>query len=235
MSAIMEIPVLQIFTHDSIYVGEDGPTHQPIEQLLGLRSVPGMRVYRPCDANEVIACWRAVMTTTNHPSVMALTRQNLPTLDRAKYGTADGSARGAYVLSDCEGGTPDVLLIGSGSEVHLCLGAREILAKEGVRARVVSIPCTALFDAQDDAYRASVLPNAVRARVTCEAATTIGWDRYAGLDGECVGMSSFGASAPAKDVAAHFGFTPERVADAARKSLARVRGAHVSGSTGGAR
>ena len=119
--------------------------------------------------------------------------------------------------------------------MHLCLGAQEILAKEGVRARVVSIPCTALFDAQDDAYRASVLPNAVRARVTCEAATTIGWDRYAGLDGECVGMSSFGASAPAKDVAAHFGFTPERVADAARKSLARVRGAHVSGSTGGAR
>ncbi len=235
MSAIMEIPVLQIFTHDSIYVGEDGPTHQPIEQLLGLRSVPGMRVYRPCDANEVIACWRAVMTTTNHPSVMALTRQNLPTLDRAKYGAADGSARGAYVLSDCEGGTPDVLLIGSGSEVHLCLGAQEILAKEGVRTRVVSIPCTALFDAQDDAYRASVLPNAVRARVTCEAATTIGWDRYAGLDGECVGMSSFGASAPAKDVAAHFGFTPERVADAARKTLARVRGAHVSGSTGGAR
>ena len=230
LGAIMELPVTHVFTHDSIYVGEDGPTHQPIEQLVGLRSIPGMFVYRPCDANEVIACWRNVMGATHHPSVMALTRQNLPTLDRTKYASADGCARGAYVLSECEGGAPDVVLIGSGSEVHLCLGAQEILAKDGIRARVVSMPCTALFDRQDEAYRASVLPPAVRARVTCEASATWGWERYAGLDGECVGMTSFGASAPAKDVAKHFGFTPERVAEAARKSLARVRG-----TAGGAR
>jgi transketolase len=162
--------------------------------------------------------------------VLALTRQNLPTLDRSVVGGAEGCERGAYVLIDAEGGLPDVILIGSGSEVHLCLGAQEILAKEGVRARVVSMPCTALFDAQDEAYRASVLPSAVRARVTCEAASTMGWDRYAGLDGGCVGMTSFGASAPAKDVAKHFGFTPERVADAARASLARVRGTHAGGA-----
>jgi len=234
LSAIMELPVMHIFTHDSIYVGEDGPTHQPIEQLVGLRSVPGMRVFRPCDANEVVECWRSVMAQTHHPAAFALTRQNLPTLDRAKFASAEGCARGAYTLSDCEGGAPDVLLIGSGSEVHLCVSAQEILAKEGVRARVVSMPCTALFDAQDEAYRMSVLPNAVRARVTCEAASTIGWDRYAGLDGECVGMTSFGASAPAKDVAAHFGFTPERVADAARRSLARVRGTVAAAHGGGA-
>jgi transketolase len=156
------------------------------------------------------------MRLTRHPAVLALTRQNLPTLDRSVCGSADGCARGGYVLSDCDGGLADVLLIGSGSEVHLCLAAKEILAKEGVRARVVSMPCTALFDAQDHEYRASVLPSAVRARVTCEAASTVGWDRYAGLDGECVGMTTFGASAPAKDVAQHFGFTPERVAEAAR-------------------
>jgi transketolase len=223
LSSIMELPVTHVFTHDSIYVGEDGPTHQPVEQLVGLRSVPGMRVHRPCDANEVIACWRAIMGATNHPSVIALTRQNLPTLDRARFASADGCARGAYVLSEAEGGDPEVILIGSGSEVHLCLAAQELLAAESIRARVVSMPCTALFDEQDEAYRASVLPSSVRARVTCEAGSTIGWDRYAGLDGECVGMTTFGASAPAKDVAKHFGFTPERVAEAARRSLARVR------------
>jgi transketolase len=230
LSSIMELPVLHIFTHDSIYVGEDGPTHQPIEQLVGLRAIPGMHVFRPCDANEVNACWRAAMRLTHHPAVLALTRQNLPTLDRSTFASADGCERGAYVLSDAEGGLPDVILIGTGSEVHLCLGAKEILAKEGVRARVVSMPCTALFDAQDEAYRTSVLPGAVRARVTCEASSTIGWDRYAGLDGECVGMTTFGASAPAKDVAKHFGFTPERVADAARVSLARVRGGLLGGA-----
>lgn len=230
LSSIMELPVLHIFTHDSIYVGEDGPTHQPIEQLVGLRAIPGMHVFRPCDTNEVHACWRAAMNLTHYPAVLALTRQNLPTLDRSVVASADGCARGAYVLSDAEGGLPDVILIGTGSEVHLCLGAQEILAKEGVRARVVSMPCTALFDAQDEAYRASVLPSAVRARVTCEASSTMGWDRYAGLDGECVGMTTFGASAPAKDVAKHFGFTPERVAEAARASLARVRGAHAGGA-----
>ena len=231
LCSIMELPVLHIFTHDSIYVGEDGPTHQPIEQLVGLRAIPGMHVFRPCDANEVNACWRVAMRLTHHPAVLALTRQNLPTLDRSTFASADGCERGAYVLSDVDGGLPDLILIGTGSEVHLCLGAKEILAKEGVRARVVSMPCTALFEAQDETYRASVLPSAVRARVTCEAASTVGWDRYAGLDGECVGMTTFGASAPAKDVAKHFGFTPERVAEAARVSLARVRG----GLAGGAR
>ncbi len=227
LSSIMELPALHIFTHDSIYVGEDGPTHQPIEQLVGLRAVPGMHVFRPCDGNEVIACWRAAMQLTHHPAAFALTRQNLPTLDRSRYASEDGCLKGAYVLSEAEGGAPDVLLIGSGSEVHLVLAAQEILAKEGIKARVVSIPCTALFDSQDAAYRDAVLPSAVRARVTCEAASTMGWDRYAGIDGECVGMTSFGASAPAKDVAKHFGFTAENVADAARRSLARVRGGGV--------
>jgi transketolase len=220
----MEIPALHVFTHDSIYVGEDGPTHQPIEQLVGLRAIPGMHVFRPCDANEVVHCWRAVMTLTHHASAMILTRQNLPTLDRSIYSSEEGCSRGAYVLSDAEGGTADVILIGSGSEVHLCIAAKEILAKDSVKVRIVSMPCTGIFDEQDEAYRASVLPSAVRARVTCEAASTMGWDRYAGLDGECIGMTSFGASAPAKDVAAKFGFTAENVAAAARRSLARVRG-----------
>ncbi len=220
----MELPVTHVFTHDSIFVGEDGPTHQPIEQLIGLRAVPGMHVFRPCDANEVVECWRLVMGLTHHPAVMALTRQNLPTLDRTRFAAADNCAFGGYVLSEAEGGAPDVILIGSGSEVHLCLAAQELLEKESIRARVVSMPCTALFDAQDGAYRAAVLPTSVRARVTCEAASTVGWDRYAGLEGETVGMTGFGASAPAKDLATHFGFTPERVAEAARRSLARVRG-----------
>ena len=224
LGAIMQIPALHIFTHDSIYVGEDGPTHQPIEQLVGLRAVPGMHVFRPCDANEVIQCWREVMTRTHHASAFALTRQNLPTLDRTKFASEEGCARGAYVLSDAEGATPDVILIGSGSEVHLCLSAKEQLESEGIKVRVVSMPCTGIFEEQDEAYRASVLPSGVRARVTCEAASTMGWDRYAGLDGECIGMTTFGASGPAKDVAKFFGFTPERVAEAARKSLARVRG-----------
>jgi len=224
LSSIMELPVTHVFTHDSIFVGEDGPTHQPIEQLIGLRAVPGMHVFRPCDANEVVECWRLVMGLTHHPAVMALTRQNLPTLDRTRFAAADNCAFGGYVLSEAEGGAPDVILIGSGSEVHLCLAAQELLAKESIRARVVSMPCTALFDAQDGAYRAAVLPPSVRARVTCEAASTVGWDRYAGLEGETVGMTGFGASAPAKDLATHFGFTPERVAEAARRSLARVRG-----------
>ena len=223
LASIMELPVVHVFTHDSIYVGEDGPTHQPVEQLAGLRAVPGMFVYRPCDANEVSACWRQIMGHAHSPSVIALTRQNLPTLDRTRYAPAEECARGGYILSEAEGGAPEVILVGSGSEVHLCLAAQEMLAKESVRARVVSMPCTRLFDEQDAAYREGVLPRGVAARVTVEAGTTMGWERYAGLDGETVGMHSFGASAPAGEVAAHFGFTPERVAEAARASLARVR------------
>ena len=230
LSSIMELPVAHVFTHDSIFVGEDGPTHQPIEQLAGLRAVPGMHVFRPCDANEVVECWRIVMQLTHHPSVVALTRQNLPTLDRSRFAPAAGVAFGGYTLSEAEGGAPEVILVGSGSEVHLCLAAQEILAKESIRARVVSMPCAELFDAQDEKYRGSVLPMTVRARVTVEAASTSGWHRYAGLDGETVGMTGFGASAPAKDLVVHFGFTPERVAEAARRSLARVRAA-----AGGAR
>ncbi len=223
LASIMELPVVHVFTHDSIYVGEDGPTHQPVEQLAGLRAVPGMYVYRPCDANEVRACWRQIMGHAHNPSVIALTRQNLPTLDRSRHAGEDGCARGAYILSDADCGDPEVLLVGSGSEVHLCLAAQELLAQESIRARVVSMPCTRLFEDQDDAYREHVLPRGVRARVTVEAGSTTGWDRYAGLDGEMVGMRSFGASAPAGEVAAHFGFTPARVAEAARASLARVR------------
>ena len=216
LSAIMELPVIYIFTHDSIGVGEDGPTHQPIEQLVALRAVPGLAVFRPADANEVAEAWRVAMTTKHKPSVFALSRQALPTIDRSKYGAASGTARGAYVLADCEG-TPDVILMGTGSEVSLCLGAFEALKEEGIKARVVSMPSWDLFEEQDEAYRDSVLPRAVRARVCVEQAAATGWDRYAGVDGTIIAMHTFGASAPASALQTKFGFTPEKVLEAARK------------------
>ncbi|MFM1830521.1 MAG: Transketolase [Planctomycetota bacterium] len=221
LSSIMELPVLFIFTHDSIGVGEDGPTHQPIEQVPGLRAIPGVCVFRPGDANEVMACYRAAMQW-HGPSIMALSRQDLPTLDRARLGPASGCDRGAYVLSEAEGGAPQAIVIATGSEIHLALSAQSMLAKEGVRVRVVSMPCWELFERQDQAYQDEVLPPSVRARTAVEMAADFGWGRWIGLDGTTVCMRSFGASAPARVVMEHFGFTPQKVVDAVRASMAKV-------------
>jgi transketolase len=216
----MELPVFHIFTHDSIGVGEDGPTHQPVEQLLSLRCIPGLVTIRPADANEVAEAYRVIFSLKNQPAVLALSRQALPTLDRSKYGAASGTAKGGYVLADSEG-TPDVILIASGSEVQLCVGAYEALKGEGVKARVVSMPSWDLFERQDQAYRESVLPPAVKARVAVEQGSVIGWDRYAGSEGTIIGMNTFGASAPLKDLLQKFGFTPEKVLEAAKAQVAK--------------
>ena len=223
LSAIMELPVIYIFTHDSIGVGEDGPTHQPVEQLVALRSVPGLVVIRPADANEVAEAWRVVMQLRREPACLILSRQALPTLDRAQYAPAAGLARGAYVLADAEGGPPEVILIGTGSEVALCVGAYETLKAEGIRARVVSMPSWDLFEHQDQAYRDEVLPPDVVGRVAVEQGAKLGWDRYAGAGGPVIAMHTFGASAPAAALATKFGFTPERVLEEARKQAARGR------------
>jgi transketolase len=219
LSSLMDLPVLYIFTHDSISLGQDGPTHQPIEQMVSLRAIPGMMVIRPADANETVEAYRLVMPLTNRPVALILSRQALPIFDRSKLAPASGLAKGAYVLADADDGKPDVILIGTGSEVSLCLEARDLLAKDKIKARVVSMPCRELFDAQDEAYRESVLPSAITARVTVEEASPIGWDRYAGPKGVVLGMHTFGLSAPLKVVSEHFGFTPERVAAAARMAL----------------
>ena len=216
LSAIMELPVIYIFTHDSIGVGEDGPTHQPIEQLVALRAIPGMIVLRPADANEVAEAWRVVMHLHDRPACLILSRQALPTIDRSKFAPAAGVAKGAYVVADCQG-TPEVILMATGSEVALCMGAYETLTAEGTKARVVSMPSWELFEAQDKAYRDEVLPPVVRGRLAVEQAATIGWDRYVGLDGYVVGMHSFGASAPLAALQTKFGFTPEAVLNEARK------------------
>ncbi len=218
LAALMELPVFHIFTHDSIGVGEDGPTHQPVEQLLSLRCIPGLVTLRPADANEVAEAYRVIFSLKNQPAVLALSRQPLPTLDRSKYGAASGTAKGGYVLADCEG-TPEVILMASGSEVQLCLGAYDALTAEGVKARVVSMPSWDLFERQDEAYRHSVLPPAVKARVAVEQGSVIGWDRYAGSEGMIIGMHTFGASAPLKDLLSKFGFTPEKVLEAAKAQV----------------
>ncbi|CAO4168836.1 transketolase [Methylorubrum aminovorans] len=220
LAALMELPVFHIFTHDSIGVGEDGPTHQPVEQLLSLRCIPGLVTLRPADANEVAEAYRVIFSLKNQPAVLALSRQPLPTFDRSKYAPASGTAKGAYVLADCDG-TPDVILIGTGSEVQLCVGAYETLKGEGVKARVVSMPSWDLFERQDEAYRNSVLPPDVLARVAVEQGSVIGWDRYAGSAGAIVGMHTFGASAPIKDLLGKFGFTAEKVIEAARAQVAK--------------
>jgi transketolase len=214
----MRIPALWVFTHDSIGVGEDGPTHQPIEQLAGLRAVPNLAVWRPCDANEVLEAYRWAMTARTTPSAIALTRQNVPTLDRSVCAPAAGAARGGYVLLDAEGGAPEVILIATGSEVSLCVEARSILAARGVRARVVSMPCAHVFDAQPREYRDAVLPHAVRRRVAVEMASPLGWGEYVGLDGRVIAMRTFGESGPASKVIAHFGFTAEGVVRAAMET-----------------
>jgi transketolase len=224
LAAIMELPVLYVFTHDSIGVGEDGPTHQPIEQLPGLRSVPGLVVIRPCDANEVTEAWRTFMPWSHQPTVLVLSRQDLPTLDRTKYASAAGLAKGAYILADASDGKPDVILIGTGSEVQLCVGAYEQLKAEGIKARVVSMPSWELFDDQDVAYRNAVLPPQVTARVSVEQASTFGWARYVGMTGASIGMRSFGASAPLKDLLKEFGFSVDRVVAAAKEQLKKTKG-----------
>jgi transketolase len=220
LSAIMELPTIYIFTHDSIGVGEDGPTHQPIEHLASLRAIPGLITIRPGDANEVIEAWRVIMQRHHDPAVLVLSRQNLPTLDRTKYGAASGLARGAYVLADCKG-APEVILIGTGSEVSLCIDAHERLGQEGIRSRVVSMPSWELFDRQPESYRNEVLPPSITARVAVEQASTFGWSRYVGLAGEVIGMRTFGASAPLKELQKKFGFTPDNVVAAARRAAGR--------------
>jgi transketolase len=220
LSALMEIPSIFIFTHDSIGVGEDGPTHQPIEQLASLRAMPNLVVLRPGDANEVVEAWKIIAKLQHQPVALVLTRQALPTFDRTKYGAASGTARGAYILADAPGGKPDVILMGTGSEVSLCVEAYERLKEEGVQARVVSMPSWDIFEQQDAAYKESVLPSAVTARVSVEMAATFGWERYVGLKGRKVGMHRFGASAPLKDLLKFFGFTADAVVAEARKAMA---------------
>ncbi len=211
LAAIMELPVIYVFTHDSIGVGEDGPTHQPVEHLAALRSIPGLVDMRPCDANEVAEAWRLIMELKHEPVALILSRQALPTLDRSKYAPASGLRRGAYVLSDSGNGRPDVLLMATGSEVSLCTAAQEDLAKRGVQARVISMPSWKLFEDQDDAYRESVIPSGVRARVSVEQAARFGWERYVGIDGERIGMRTFGESAPLQKLVQKFGFTADNV------------------------
>ena len=221
LSALMEIPVLHVFTHDSIGVGEDGPTHQPVEQLASLRAMPGLLVFRPADANEVAETWRYVVQLRREPAALVLSRQALPTFDRSVAAPAAGVAQGAYVLLDAEGGEPDVVLIATGSEVALAVDARAELARDGIRARVVSMPCPELFDRQPRAYRDSVLPPAVTARVAVEQASALGWHRYVGDGGAIVAMHTFGASAPLKQLVEKFGFTPGAVADVAREVVSK--------------
>jgi transketolase len=210
--------VIHLFTHDSIGLGEDGPTHQPIEQLASLRAMPHLDVIRPADANEAAEAWRVAVDRTHNPVALVLTRQTVPVFDRSKYAAAAGLRKGGYVLADCEG-EPELILIATGSEVQLALGAHETLIGEGIRSRVVSLPCWEIFDRQDAAYRDEVLPPSVTARVSVEEASTVGWHRYLGFGGRAIGMHTFGTSAPLKDVAGKFGFTPDKVAEAAREVL----------------
>jgi transketolase len=218
----MEIPVIHIFTHDSIGVGEDGPTHQPIEHLASIRAIPGLSMFRPADANEVVEVWRLLMQYRHQPVVLVLSRQALPVIDRTQYASAEGVARGAYVLADAEHGSPDVLLLATGSEVPLCLAAREQLRADGIQARVVSMPSWEVFEhycREHPEYREAVLPSQVKARVSVEQASELGWERYVGSSGEMIGMDTFGASAPLKELQTKFGFTPERIVEAAKEQV----------------
>jgi transketolase len=219
LAALMEIPSVFVYTHDSIGLGEDGPTHQPIEQLASLRAMPNLLVLRPGDANEVVESWKIIVQQKHTPSAIVLSRQAMPTLDRSKYAAASGVAKGAYVLADAPGGKPDVILMGTGSELSLCVDAYEKLKGEGIKARVVSMPCWELFDEQDAAYKESVFPASVTARVSVEMAATFGWERYVGSKGRMIGMHRFGASAPIKDLLKFFGFTVDNVVAEARASL----------------
>ena len=221
LSSLMEIPAFHVMTHDSIGLGEDGPTHQPIEHLASLRAIPGMRVFRPADANEVVECYKVVLGSKHHPAIISLSRQALPTFDRTRYAPAAGVQKGAYVLADAEGGRAQVILMASGSEVRLCVEAYERLKAEGIRSRVVSMPSWELFALQPAEYRESVLPSSVTARVAVEQAAVFGWERHVGQTGAILGMRSFGASAPIKDLLPHFGFTVDHVVAAAKEQLGK--------------
>jgi transketolase len=224
LAALMETPVVFVFTHDSIGIGQDGPTHQPIEQLAALRAIPGLVTLRPCDANETVEAWRTIVAQNEKPACLILSRQNLPTLDRRYYAPASHLARGAYVLADnANAQAPEVILIGTGSEVALCVEAYERLAKEGYKTRVVSMPSWELFEAQDQPYRDGVLPPDVMARVSVEAGSPLGWDRYVGASGEVIALRTFGASAPLEDVERKFGFSVEHVYAAARRQIAATK------------
>jgi transketolase len=220
LAALMEIPVIYVFTHDSIGLGEDGPTHQPVEQLASLRAIPGFIVMRPADANEVTEAWKVIMQLRHEPAAMVLTRQAIPTFDRSKYASAAGVSRGAYVLADAPGGQPELILMATGSEVSLCLSVYEKLSTEGRKVRVVSMPSWEIFEKQSPEYQESVLPAAVAARIAVEQASTMGWAQYVGPAGKIIGMKTFGASAPLKDLLKKFGFTPDAVMAAARELLA---------------
>ncbi|HEY5308470.1 MAG TPA: transketolase, partial [Casimicrobiaceae bacterium] len=221
LSALMELPTIFVFTHDAMGDGEDGPTHQPIEQLASLRAIPGMTVLRPGDANEVVEAYRCVMQLRHRPAILVLSRQPLPTLDRARYAPAAGVARGAYVLADAPDGNPEVIVIATGSEVALAVDAHEQLLRDGVRSRVVSMPSWDIFEQQSQDYRESVLPPEVTARVAVEQASTFGWERYVGTQGRVIGMRTFGASAPLKALQQHFGFEPDHVVAVAKSLLGR--------------
>jgi len=225
LSALMEIPVIYIYTHDSIGVGEDGPTHQPIEHLASMRAIPGFILLRPADANEVVEAWKFIMTLHHEPAALILARQASPTLDRSKYAPASGVAKGAYVLADATGGQPDVILIATGSEVGLCVKAYEELTTQGIKARVVSMPSWEIFDdycQKYPAYRESVLPSSVTARVSVEQASTFGWERYVGSSGAIIGMQTFGASAPLKELTKKFGFTVDNVVNMAKEQIRNI-------------
>jgi len=222
LSALMELPTIFVFTHDAMGDGEDGPTHQPVEQLLSLRAIPGLTTIRPGDANEVVEAYRYIMQLRHQPAILALSRQPLPTLDRSKYASATGVACGAYVLAEAPGGNPEVILIATGSELSLAVEAHEKLLAEGIRSRVVSMPSWDIFDHQSREYRDSVLPPTVKARVAVEQGSTLGWERYVGMSGSVIGMKTFGASAPLKELQRKFGFEPDRVVAAAKELLGRA-------------
>ena len=221
LSALMEIPTIQIFTHDSIGLGEDGPTHQPVEQLASLRSVPGLITLRPGDANEVTEAWKVIMQLKHQPAALILSRQNIPTLDRSLYKSASGVSHGAYILAEAPSGSPEIILMPTGSEVPLAVQAYEELKKKGIEARVVSMPSWEIFEKQSPAYREEVLPASVTRRISIEQASTFGWDRYIGSGGVSIGMKTFGVSAPLKEVLKHFGFTVEHVVQVAQDLLKR--------------
>jgi transketolase len=222
LSALMELPTIFVFTHDAMGDGEDGPTHQPVEQLISLRAIPGLVVLRPADANEVVEAYRYIMQLRHQPAVLALSRQPLPTFDRRKYASADGVSRGAYIMADAPDGSPEIILIASGSEVALVVHAHETLAAQGIRSRVVSMPSWDIFEQQPRSYRDEVLLPSVKARVAVEQGSVLGWDRYVGPAGRVIGMKTFGASAPLKELQGKFGFDPERVVAAAMEVLGRA-------------
>jgi transketolase len=222
LAAMMGLPVIYVWTHDSVWIGEDGPTHQPVEQLPGLRAIPNLHVIRPADANETVAAWRVALERRDGPTGLVLTRQSLPILERSEAAGADGLERGAYVISEAGEGSPEVILIATGSEVHLAVEARLILAEAGVKARVVSMPCWKRFEAQPESYRSHVLPPEITVRLAIEAAAPLGWDRYVGPGGDVIGIERFGASAPYRDLMQKFGFTPQAVAERALALLGRA-------------